>query len=69
MVNGNRPDFYGLISIGTSKNAVRVGKMAVWRQTVPPATKRPPYTGNLEIEGRKYKIALWENIDPMGLKR
>lgn len=62
-MTGQRPNFYGLVLTDRSKKAIRIGKLAVWKQTVPPATKRPPFTGNIEINGQKYAVALWENIE------
>ena len=47
---------------GDGQHFIKSRKLAAWKQTVPPATKRPPYTGNLELDDKKYRIALWERV-------
>jgi hypothetical protein len=61
-MSNNHPRFYGLITTDNPTGSfTKIGKLALWKQNVAPTTKRPPYAGNLEINGKKYKVALWEN--------
>jgi hypothetical protein len=61
--NKNRPQLYGLVKIGTKAENKQVGRISLWRQANPPDRNRPPFTGNVEIEGKKYYVAVWQNGD------
>jgi hypothetical protein len=60
-INKNRPQLYGLLSIGTKENPQRVGKIALWKHEVPQGTNRPPFEGRVELDGKKYYVAVWQN--------
>jgi hypothetical protein len=62
-MKGNRPDLYGLVTTGNKAEGFkRIGKIAIWKQHPRPASKRPPFKGNLELNGRRYRIAIWEQL-------
>lgn len=63
MSKGDRPNFYGLITIPEGNGMFqKIGKIAVWKQRRGTGDKRPPFTGNVEVNGQKFKVALWENV-------
>jgi hypothetical protein len=61
--NGNRPEFYGLVKIGTKRENKEVGKIALWEQQTT-NDRQPPYAGRIEIEGKRYYVVVWEQREP-----
>ena len=63
MNKGNKPDLYGLVTTGDKYAGFkRIGKIALWKQQPKPASKQPPFRGNLELNGQRYQIAIWEQL-------
>jgi hypothetical protein len=60
MLKNNRPNLYGVISTDDTKES-GIGKIAVWKHERQPAEKKPQYIGNVEMNGKRYKVAMWEN--------
>jgi hypothetical protein len=65
MTKGNKPKFYGQISIIGDKTRTPIGTIALWKNNPKPASKQPPYTGNIQLfhEKKKLHLAVWENLN------
>jgi hypothetical protein len=55
---GTRPTYYGKIQDGLRNE---IGKIAVWDNTEPTSEKSPVLEGKIEVDGVRYKVALWKN--------
>jgi len=56
-MTGNKPKYYGQISDGLRN---KIGTIAVWDNLEPISDKSPILEGNIEVDGVKYKVALWK---------
>jgi hypothetical protein len=60
MENPRKPDYYGVITTMNKKGyGERIGRASIWRQT-DSNEKHPVFRGNVEINGVRFKMALWK---------
>jgi hypothetical protein len=53
------PAYTGTVSDGLMN---KIGTIAVWTETEPTNESSPLYTGKIEVDGVKYRVALWKFI-------
>jgi hypothetical protein len=59
---GKKPDFYELV-LKDQQTRERIGRLAIWEQSNVEYPNRPVFCGNVEIDGKKFPIALWAQRD------
>lgn len=63
MATGNRPDYYGVVTTVEKEGyGKRIGRTALWIQA-DSNEKHPVFRGNVEINGVKFKVALWKQSE------
>jgi hypothetical protein len=53
------PVYTGTVSDGLMN---KIGTIAIWNEIEPSSEKSPLFTGRIEVEGVKYRVALWKFV-------
>lgn len=56
-ITNKNPKYTGTVSDGLMN---KIGNIAVWEELEPTNENSPLFTGKIEVDGVKYRVALWK---------